>query len=141
MGGRGSSSGTASSSGAKVGDDVYVANWFSFDLPNYAMQPKKVRIIEESASGKAWKVEIETETKDGERDLFYTKFIPKAAVKTESQVKAEIKKEKQRFESGAKRYNAMIEFAKKNGVKGVRVGLKKETILEKIKKAGLKYTY
>ena len=141
MGGRGGSSGISAGGVAKVGDEVYVADWFSFDLPSYAMQPRMVRILEESASGKAWKVDIETETKDGERDLYYTKFIPKAAVKTKSQVRAEEKQAQKRFESGAKRYNAMVEFAKTNGVKGVRVGLKKETILEKIRKAGLSYKY
>ena len=135
------SSGISAGGAAKVGDEVYVADWFRFDLPEYATQPSWVRIVEESASGKAWKVDIETETKDGERDLHFTKFIPKAAVKTESQVRAEEKQAQKRFESGAKRYNAMVEFAKSNGVKGVRVGLRKETILEKIRKAGLSYKY
>lgn len=141
MGGRGGSSGVSSGAQAKIGDEVYVADWFSFDLPGYAMQPSTVRILDESASGKAWKVDIETETKDGERDLFYTKYIPKSAVKTESQVRAEGRRAQKKFESGMKKYNAMIDFAKKNGVKGVRVGLRKETILEKIKKAGFTYKY
>jgi hypothetical protein len=141
MGGRGGSSGVSINRPAQIGDEVYVADWFKFDLPEYAMQPRRVRILEESASRKAWKVDIDTETKDGERGLYYTKFIPKAAVKTKGQVEFEQKQAQKNFESGAKRYNKMIEFAKAHGVKGVRVGLRKETILEKIKKAGLKYKY
>lgn len=33
----------------------------------------------------------------------------------------------------------MIEFAQKNGVKGVRTGLRKTTILKKIHEAGLEF--
>ena len=42
-----------------------------------------------------------------------------------------------RFEEGQRKYNELIEFAKENKVKGVRVGWRKETIINKIKDAGL----
>lgn len=147
MGGRGGQSGLRGvlsgswNKEAQIGDEVHVASWFRFDLPDYAIQPSMVQIIGESASGKAWKVDISTETADGERDLYYTRYIPKKAVKTNYQLEKEWFQSEKNLKKGEKKYNKMIEFAKANGVKGVRVGLRKETILEKIKKAGLKYKY
>lgn len=138
MGGRGGRGGRKPTG---VGDRVHVADWFSFTLPNYAIQPSVVRIIGESASGKAWLVDVETETQDGERDLVYQKYMPKAAAVTDAQLKAAEKIREKNYKDGQKRYAAMVEFAKKNNIKGVRVGLRKETILEKIRKAGSDYKY
>lgn len=125
----------------KIGDEVYPADWFKFELPNYAAQPYSVRIIEESTSGKAYKVDIDTDTIDGERDLHYTKYIPKSAVITKAQREEQLQREKARFEQGKQRYSEMLKFAKEHNVKGVREGLRKETILNKIKQAGLEYNY
>lgn len=126
---------------AKIGDIITIAEWFHLDLPDYAIRPSEAEIIGESASGKAWKVWVETETLDGERDLHFTKYMPKAAARSPSeQLKAEADAEK-RYRAGQKRYEKMIDFAKKNGIKGVRVGMRKETILARIKKAGLNYKY
>lgn len=154
MGSRGASSGSRKSSiggansesnatpkSAKIGDEVYIAKWFKLELPSYAMQPHSVKITGESASGKAWKIDVDTETKDGEKDLYFSKYVPKAAVLTKSQRAEASKASQNRYESGKQKYSAMIKFAKDNGVKGVRTGMRKETILEKIKKAGLKYSY
>lgn len=45
------------------------------------------------------------------------------------------------YNKGIEKYNKMIDFCKKNSIKGVRVGLRKETILKKIQAAGLTYNY
>ena len=128
-----------------VGDEVRVADWFSFELPSYAIQPKKVRIVGESASGKAWRVDVYADSADGEREFYFSKYIPKAAARSEAQYQQEMQSraqtQQQRFEAGQKRYNAMIEFAKSKKIKGVRVGLTKQTILRKIKEAGYDYEY
>lgn len=143
MGGRGSSGGGGSFAERPlaIGDDAIVADWFSFDLPSYAMRPGEVRIIGESKSGKSWKVDIETETLDGERDLYFTRYMPKAAAKTYAQAEREYKEQKKRFEEGVKKYEKLVEFAKKSGVKGVRVGMRKETILKKLNEKGIDYKY
>lgn len=141
MGGRGSNSGLISAS-PKIGDHVYIKDWFldKLELPYYAMKPTwKVQIIEERE--KAYKVSIDTETLDGERDLHYTKFVPKSVVETQSQRKKAEKESRKRYETGKQKYDKMIAFAKEHEIKGVRVGLKKETILEKIRKAGFDYKY
>lgn len=137
--GRGSSK--VNNATIKVGDNVYVADWFDFDLPNYAIQPHRVTIVGESKSGKAYKVDIDTETIDGERDLYYTKFIPKSAVKTKKQVEYEDRQATKRFNRGKKRYENMLKYAREKGVKGVRKGMRKETILKKMKEAGINYNY
>lgn len=140
MGGRGSASGIGGG-GAKIGDEVFKADWFNFELPYYAIQPSRVQIIGESASGKAWKVKIETGTIDGERDLYFTRYMPKAAIITKAQEEAWQKENIKKFEKGKQKYSKMIQFAKEHGVKGVREGLRTETILDKIKKAGLSYNH
>lgn len=139
MGGMGKSSGKTA--GIDAGTVVQVADWFTFDLPNYAIQPKRVTIVGESKSGKAYKVDIDTETIDGERALYYTKFIPKAAVKTQEQVEYEYIQATERFNRGKKRYENMLKYAKEKGVKGVRKGMRKETILKKMEEAGINYNY
>ena len=140
FGGRGGSSGIISA--PKVGDKVYIKDWFldKIDLPSYAMKPTgKVEILEER--GKAYKVSIDTETLDGERDLYYTRFVPKSVVETESQRKSAEAESYKRYKTGQQKYEKMVSFAKEHGVKGVRTGLRKETILKKIRNAGLDYKY
>lgn len=39
------------------------------------------------------------------------------------------------------KYNKMLDFAREKGIKGIRSGLKKDTILRKIKAAGYDYVY
>jgi hypothetical protein len=131
-----------SAGAAKVGDTVYIKDWFrdKIDLPSHAIgvtHNTTVKIIGETE--KAFKVSIDTETKDGEYDLHYNRFVPKSVVETKAQRIASDKAADARYEQGKKNYNKMIEFAKQHGVKGVRSGLRKETILKKIKEAG--YTY
>ena len=70
----------------------------------------------------------------------FTKWIPKSCLMTEEDYRIEREKEEKRiarFEKGKKRYEKLVEFAKANNVKGVRVGWRKETIINKIKNAGL----
>lgn len=62
------------------------------------------------------------------------KWVPKSCLMTAEDIAAE----QARFENGCKAYDKMIAFAKENGVK-VRSGMKKATILQKIREAGLEY--
>ena len=55
--------------------------------------------------------------------------------KTTNEIQAE-KKRKKAFEAGQKSYNDLVEQAKKMGVKGVRVGMKRKTIESKIRNFG-----
>lgn len=68
------------------------------------------------------------------------KWIPKSCLMTEEDFRKEEERQEKRvkrFEEGQRKYNELIEFAKENKVKGVRVGWRKETIINKIKDAGL----
>ena len=67
-------------------------------------------------------------------------WIPKSVFMTkedERKEKERMSKRIAKFEEGKKRYEKLVEFAKANNVKGVRVGWRKETIINKIKNAGL----
>lgn len=67
-------------------------------------------------------------------------WIPKSVFMTKEDERKEeerMNKRIARFEEGKRKYEKLVEFAKENGVKYVRVGLRKETIINKIKDAGL----
>lgn len=70
----------------------------------------------------------------------FTKWIPKSCLMTEEDYRIEREKEEKRiarFEEGKIKYEKLVEFAKENKVKGIRIGLRKQTIINKIKDAGL----
>ena len=70
----------------------------------------------------------------------FTKWIPKSCLMTEEDYRIEREKEEKRiarFEEGKRKYEKLVEFAKENKVKGIRIGLRKQTIINKIKEAGL----
>ena len=70
----------------------------------------------------------------------FAKWIPKSCLMTAEDFRIEKEKQDYRYErfvEGEKKYNELVKFAKENKVKGVRVGFRKETIINKIKDAGL----
>ena len=76
-------------------------------------------------------------------DLYRTLkvWVPKSATMTDEEYREEQRKEDERFEEGCKRYENLVAFAKEHGIKGIRVGMRKNTILTKIAEAGLEYAY
>lgn len=69
----------------------------------------------------------------------FTKWIPKSCIMSKAEAieiaQAQNKAQQQRLND----YDNLVNWAKKNGVKGIRKGLKKATILAKIREAGLEY--
>ena len=58
--------------------------------------------------------------------------------------KAEQEREKaslKKYNEGKTKYDKLIKFAKENNVKGVRVGLRKDTIIAKLKDKGIDYKW
>lgn len=118
--------------------ELRIKNWFvkkievpyGFHLVNYIMQTEK-------ETEKALYVAMEIVSNDGECERIFRTWVPKACVQTEEEYQAEVEAEIARFEAGKDRYNRLVEWAKMHGVKGIRVGLRKDTILAKIKDAGL----
>lgn len=73
-------------------------------------------------------------------DICRTKneWIPKSVIITEEEyIKEELEKEK-RFKEGCEKYNDLLNFAKSN-IKGIRKGMRKETILRKLEENGIVY--
>lgn len=64
---------------------------------------------------------------------YFTKWVPKSCICTAEEIETECK----RIEKAFDYYDMLVNYAKENGVKGARVGLKTRTLIEKIKKAGL----
>lgn len=60
-------------------------------------------------------------------------WIPKSCILTGAETEAPVV----RRSSGLEYNENLVKFAKANGVKGVRVGMKTMTLIEKIKAAGL----
>lgn len=125
---------------------IAVKEWFlnkamAESKPAYAMAPfgNSFDIVRETE--KAYLLSYETETIDGERDITVSFWCPKSCTMTEEEAAAEGKAKAQRFMEGKERYAKLIEYAKANGIKGIRTGMRKETVLAKIRTAGLNYEY
>ena len=128
----------------KESKDLKVKDWFIKSIyekmPSYynIVGDPKVEFVISKESEKAVEAIYDIETVDGEYSKTFKTWIPKACFESYSDYEsAKI----ERFEDGKKRYEAMINFCKENNIKGVRNGFRKETILSKIKSAGLSYNY
>lgn len=64
-------------------------------------------------------------------------WCPKSCVISDEEYEEQIKAEIARVEAGGKKLAKLIEWAKEQGVKGVRKGMRKVTVLAKIEAAGL----
>lgn len=120
---------------------VYVKDWF-FDKMRDERSGVRLHNSGSEVIGeteKAYKIEVSYTTRDGERDGVTTMWCPKSCALSSEEYRAAIDAEAERYEDGCKAYDAMIKFAQENGIKGVRVGLRKATILKKIQEAGLDF--
>lgn len=88
---------------------------------------------------KAYKLEVECVRLNGD-EVTKTMWCPKSCMLTDEEEQAIAEEKKARFENGCKRYEALVNFAKENGL-AVRVKMRAETILAKIAEAGLVYNY
>ena len=84
---------------------------------------------------------IDYTTVNGEYESCKSVWVPKSCTMTKEEYEATLIEEKKRFEEGKVAYEKLVAWAKDQGVKGVRVGLRKETILKKINEAGLCYNF
>ena len=131
-----------SDKGSAIGSTVHVKDWFMRTLQERDRHFfSEVVILKETE--KAYFCEFDGETADGERDVWKKAWVPKSCTQTLEEYEIEERERNERlqkrFEEGKKAYEELVAWAKKNGVKGVRVGLRKETILKKIEEAGLTY--
>lgn len=120
----------------KEEEELEIKSWFV--LKNFTSEERYA----ESVSDK----EIVRETEKAVLIKFvsdfgiFTKWIPKSCLMTEEDFRIEKEKEERRiarFKEGQRKYEELVKFAKENNVKGIRIGWRKETIVNKIKDAGL----
>lgn len=129
---------------------VYIKDWLFNKIRDdvkygYLTEAKGIVVRE---TEKAYLISFEAETSDGEHEFLVEKWCPKSCTMDEAEYKQECAREVERmnaayarYEEGCKKYEALVKFAKDNGVKGVRTGLRAVTILAKIQAAGLEYAY
>lgn len=120
---------------------VYIKDWFlnriELGYGKRAVNEQLCNIIKQTE--KAYLLDVEWYTVDGEYDGSTYKWVPKSCTFTMKEHADIEERQEKAFEDGCRRYENLINFAKNNNVKGIRVGLRKETILKKIKEAGLEY--
>lgn len=132
--------------------DLKVKDWFldKVDLPPYAMAAYTSELAHGGftvmkTTEKAVRVNFNIESSSGEHTLNLTRWIPKSAMESKTAYKkaekAKLQKANKSFNDGKKKYEKMLSYAKQNNVKGVRSGMRKETILKKLKDAGHNYEY
>ena len=118
--------------------EIKVKDWFvgriavpaGFNLIN------NIEFIEKETE-KAYRVRMVIESCDGESEMSIMVWVPKSCTQTAEEYEAESKEYIDRFEAGKEKYAKLVEWAKAQGVKGVRVGLRKSTIIAKIEALGL----
>ena len=120
---------------------VMVKDWFFNKMQDEACGLHLIHtaalVLEETA--KAYKLEMVATTYDGEFETTKAMWCPKSCTLTEEEYKEEKQAQVDRFQSGCEAYDKLLAFAKDNGIKGVRKGMRKATILAKVEAAGLQY--
>jgi len=121
---------------------VYIQKWFMANIKsdfhnNFNFFTREATVVHETE--KAYKVLIECSRIDGEWDGDKLIWVPKKCTMTAEEYEAEKAAAEKRFEDGCKAYDQLLSFAKANGVKGVRSGMRKSTILQKMREAGVAY--
>ena len=121
---------------------VIIKKWFMPKIKsefhnNFNFFTRKLEVVRETE--KAYQGFIECSRIDGEWDGDKLIWVPKSCTLTEAEYQAEIEADEKRFEDGCAAYNKLVEFAKANGVKGVRIGMRKATIEQKMREAGIAY--
>jgi hypothetical protein len=120
---------------------LVIKDWYSskmeamgnFTPTKYFTDSQIIRVTE-----KAMLVMLEYDC-HGIAEKHFETWIPKFVILTEDEYKAEAATEKDRYQSGCESYAELVAWAKANGVKGVRNKMRRETIMAKIKEAGLTY--
>lgn len=120
---------------------VMVKDWFFNKMQDEVcglhLIHKAALVLEETA--KAYKLEMVATTYDGEFETTKVMWCPKSCTLTEEEYKADEQAQVDRFQAGCEAYDKLLAFAKDNGIKGVRKGMRKATILAKVEAAGLQY--
>lgn len=119
-------------------DGMRVKDWFvkKIEIPYGFHLINDIECIEKETE-KAYYVRMTIETNDGEHERTLRTWVPKSCTQTAEEYEAEAKENEDRFEAGKERYARLVEWAKAQGVKGVRIGMRKVTILGKIEALGL----
>ena len=120
---------------------VYVQKWFmtkiKADNRNYGFSSCCGEVCKETE--KAYLLRFEVARIDGEWDGGKNIWVPKKCTMSEEEYRAELEAAEKHFEEGCKAYDQLIAFAKANGVKGIRSGMRKATIEQKMREAGVVY--
>ena len=126
---------------------VFVKEWFMSKIKmennGWGFWGNSGEVVRETA--KAYLLKMSAYTIDGEIDGFLQVWAPKSCtVETMEELENEARrhneyeiKRQERFEAACKAYQELIAYAQAHGVKGVREGLRKETIIRKIQNAGV----
>lgn len=123
-------------------NDIKVKDWFAskIHIPNGYNRPRILLALDVlKETEKAIQIEFEIlAIHSSLSDSYHKAWIPKSCIES---YKAYMEANQARFEEGKAKYEKMVAFAKANGVKGIRKGMRKETILKKIAEANLEYQW
>lgn len=119
---------------------VFVKEWFmnkiAMDNNGWGFWENSGVVVRETA--KAYLLKMEAHTIDGEYEGFLQIWAPKSCtVESLEELNQEKQQRQERFEAACEAYQNLIAYARANGVRGVREGLRKETIIRKIQNAGV----
>jgi hypothetical protein len=116
---------------------VIIKDWFAgkIELPyGFALWNRELEVEKETE--KAYYGAVEIETVDGEYSKVWHVWVPKKCTMTCADAEEEQEKFERAMRDGLKYNEKLVEFAKANGIKGIRTGLRTVTLIAKIEAAG-----
>lgn len=119
---------------------VYIKDWFLSKKESELFRGCQIiysgyEVVRETE--KACLVNIPYNTIDGEFEGSKNVWVPKSCVMSAEEYKSAAVEKETKKATGLERNIKILEFAKENGIKGVRKGMKTATLLQKINAAGL----
>lgn len=121
-------------------NDLKVVDWFTPNTTEQLYLRWRENFNVERETEKAVLITVDGYKWNGDvKDV--TVWVPKKCFESQSEYTAKEAKAEERYQNACNRYEELVAFCKENGVKGARVGLRKDTLLAKVAEAGLAFNW
>lgn len=125
-------------------DDVFIPDWFMRKLETDGGQSTKYmfdsnhgKVVKETE--KAYMIELDYETIDGEWGGRKKVWVPKSVAQTYEQAQQSAQARVDRRNAAFAELDRLIQLGRDNGVKGLRRGMKRSTIESMLRQAGIEF--
>ena len=125
-------------------DDVFIPDWFMRKLETdggqntkYMFDSNHGKVVRETE--KAYMIELDYETLDGEWGGRKKVWVPKSVAQTYEQAQQAAAAKTEKMNNAFAEMDRLIQLGKDNGIKGIRRGMKRVTIEKMLRDAGVDF--